>query len=67
MLVVPDILVAWDGALEALLSLQNRTPPCSVSQVITSVDCVSQVPSPSGAQPVRVTRRSVGRRESLGH
>lgn len=49
MLLLPDILVAWDGALKALLSLQNRTPPCSVSQIITSIDCVSQVPSPWGS------------------
>ena len=46
MFVLPNILVAFSGALE-ILSLQIHLPSCSVSQIMTPMKCISWVPWPS--------------------
>ena len=68
MLILPSILVAFSGAVETL-SLQIHLPSCSVSQIMTSMKCISWVlwPSDFWSCAASETRRPEHRRENLGN
>ena len=69
MLVLTNILVAFSGALE-ILSLQIHLPSCSVSQIMTSMKCISWVPWPSDFWSCAASeshQKTRGQTESLGN